>query len=106
MFINDPDQKESALLLFKSIIAFIVFFVFAVLSGMLSMIIVSEKMENSEVLYLSFFEALPIGFFLTFLVYAFLCFFMIEEMFARYRLTFFLLFIKAFTIAQGITLFF
>ena len=96
-FLIDPDQKQGLKTFFKTGIAFFVFLCLTILASIKSYRIVSDQIELYGTLELTFINALPLGFTLTFFIYLILVILVPEEMFAAFKLTFLLLIIKAAT---------
>ena len=99
-FLIDPDQKQGLKTFFKTGIAFFVFLFLTIVASIKSYKIVSDQIDLYGSLQLTFINALPLGFTLTFFIYLILVILVPEEMFAAFKLTFFLLIIKAVTFSM------
>lgn len=104
MFFIDPDQKKATLVLLKLVFALSVVLVFLIFTGVKSWSILVNKFSYD--LDLDFISALPISFFLTFLIYAFLIIINPEEVLTKYKIVWSLLSVKAFTSTTLISIYF
>ena len=101
-FFIDSDQKQGIKTFFKTGIAFFIFLCLTTVASIMSYSVISDQIELYGTLELTFIDALPIGFSLTFFIYLILVTLATEEMFAAFKLTFFLLVIKAVTFSVTI----
>lgn len=104
MFFIDPDQKNATGILLKLFLALSVVLVFLIFTGLKSWDILINKFIND--FDIDFVSALPISFFLTFLIYAILIVINPEEVLTKYRIVWSLLSVKAFTTTILISMYF
>jgi len=104
MFFIDPDQKNAVGVLLKLFLALALVVVLLILTGLKSWDILINKISHD--LDIDLISALPISFFLTFLVYAFLIIINPEEVLTKYRIVWSLLSVKAFITTTLISMYF
>jgi len=104
MFFIDPDQRRAVRVLLKLVLALLALLALLIFTGLKSW----DTLEN-KIFYdldIDFFDALPISFFLTFFIYAFLILINPEEVLTKYKTVWSLLSVKAFTTTALISIYF